>query len=192
MTDERSPEDLARIEVLEVAAPPRALVEAVTAALSRRVSVPCSIRSAPEEFQVPHIPGRNQADADRLLAAVEALEPPPGHLLVGLTAEDIGHPIFTHFFGRARHYGSAAVVSLARLTPAFYGLPEDLELTVRRTVREIVHEMGHLVGLEHCDDWQCIMRFASTVEAIDNRGLAFCATCATELPEAFAPSIAAG
>jgi archaemetzincin len=190
MTDEREPDDLGRIEVLEVAAPPRDLVEAVTAALSRRVSVPCSIRSAPEGFDVPHIPGRNQADADRMLADVEGLGPPDGHVLVALTAEDIGHPIFTHFFGRARHFGSAAVVSIARLDPTFYGLPDDRDLTVLRTVLEIVHEMGHLAGLEHCDDWACIMRFASTVEAIDNRGRTFCLDCAAELPPAFAPSCA--
>jgi len=189
MADEREPDDLARVEVLEVAAPPRDLVEAVTAALSRRVSVPCSIRSAPADFEVPHIPGRNQADADRLLTAVEDLDPPEGHVLVCLTAEDIGHPIFTHFFGRARHFGAAAVVSAARLDPVFYGLRADRELTVLRTVLEIVHEMGHLAGLEHCEDWGCIMRFASSVEAIDNRGRTFCAECAVDLPEAFSPSV---
>lgn len=188
MTDERQPDDLERIEVLEVAAPPRELVEAVTAALSRRVSVPCSIRTAPKGFEIPHIPGRNQADADRLLTSVEAMDMPEGHLLVALTAEDIGHPIFTHFFGRARHHGTAAVVSVARLDPTFYGLKEDREQTVLRTVLEIVHEMGHLAGLEHCEDWACIMRFASTVEAIDNRGRTFCASCAEDLPPAFGPS----
>lgn len=190
MTDEREPGDLDRVEVLAVAAPPRDLLEAVTAALSRRVSAPCGIRAAPTGFEVPHIPGRDQADADRLLAAVEALHPPDGHLLVALTAEDIGHPIFTHFFGRARHFGAAAVVSVARLDPRFYGLPEDRELLIRRAVLEIVHEMGHLAGLEHCDAWSCIMRFASTVEAIDNRGATFCRACAGELPHAFAPSFA--
>ncbi len=188
MTDEREPDDLESVEVLEVAAPPRDLVEAVTAALSRRVSVPCRIRSVPEAFQIPHIPGRNQADADRLLSAVEALGPPVGHVLVALTAEDIGHPIFTHFFGRARHHGSAAVVSVARLDPTFYGLPEDRNRTVLRTVLEIVHEMGHLAGIGHCDDWSCIMRFASTVDAIDNRGQRFCPACAAALPPGFAPS----
>ena len=192
MTDERQPGDLDRVEVLEVAAPPRELVEAVTAALSRRLSVPCSIRAAPSGLEIPHIPGRNQVDADRLLAAVEALEKPPGYVLVALTGEDIGHPIFTHFFGRARHHGTAAVVSVARLDPAFYGLPDDPTLTVRRSVLEIVHEMGHLAGLEHCDDWSCIMRFASNVAAIDNRGRTFCADCGSGLPEAFAPSRAVG
>ena len=190
MTDEREPGDLDRVEVLEVAPPPRDLVEAVTAALSRRVSVPCSIRSAPAGFDVPHIPGRNQADADRLLAAVEALEPPEGHVLVALTAEDIGHPIFTHFFGRARHFGCAAVVSVARLDPRFYGLEEDRDLTVLRAVLETVHELGHMAGLEHCADWACMMHFAPTVEAIDNRGRTFCPECAQDLPPAFAPSLA--
>lgn len=188
MTDERQPGDLEWIEVLEVAAPPRRLVEAVTASLSRRVLAACRIRTAPEGFRVPHIPGRNQADADRLLAALEALPVREDTLRVGITAEDMGHPIFTYFFGRARHHGKAAVVSTARLDPVFYGLEPDLALTTNRTVMEILHEIGHLLGLEHCEDWGCLMHFASTVEDIDNRGRGFCPDCFERLPSELAPS----
>jgi len=188
MADEPQPRDLEWIEVLEVAAPPRRLVEAVTAALSRRVLAACRIRAVPEGFRIPHIPGRNQADADRLLAALEALPAPDDTIRVGITSEDMGHPIFTYFFGRARHEGTAAVVSTARLDPAFYGLPSDPGLTVRRTVMEMLHEIGHLLGLEHCEDWGCIMHFAPTVEGIDNRGHTFCPDCYERLPPSMAPS----
>jgi len=36
---------------------------------------------------------------------------------------------------------------------------------------------GQIAGLPHCDNYQCIMRFAPTVEAIDTRGDWFCYQC---------------
>lgn len=178
------------IEVLGLAGVSRGLLSAVTSSLSRRVAVPCRERRPPASIESPHIVGRNQVDADGLLERIESLERPEGLLRLALTAEDIGHPVFTHFFGRARHFGDAALVSTARLDPAFYGLPSDPDQTVKRAVLEGLHEIGHLLGLRHCSDWACIMRFASNVEAIDNRGDVFCAVCGENLPTAMRPSLA--
>jgi archaemetzincin len=97
----------------------------------------------------------------------------------------MGSPIFTHFFGRSRRGGHALVVSLARLTPAFYGLPADRALTLRRATFEIVHELGHVAGLGHCADPRCLMHFAPTVDGIDNRGTTFCGDCAAALSAVF-------
>ena len=102
--------------------------------------------------------------------------------LVGLTALDLGNPIFTFFFGRARLNGRSAIVSLARLDPRFYGLPEDPRLMVRRAVNEVLHELGHNAGLQHCNDQGCLMRVAATVEAIDIRGASYCLACSERLP----------
>jgi archaemetzincin len=191
MADEPPPIELDAIEVLAIAAVSQDLVAGVTAGLSRRVAVPCREACAPATLVLPHLTGRNQVDADRLLERVERLDRPAGTLRVALTAEDIGHPIFTHFFGRARHGGGAAIVSAARLDPTFYGLPPDPGLTVERSVLEGLHEVGHLLGLKHCDDWGCVMRFSPNVEAIDVRGKTFCAACAAELPASLHPSFAA-
>ena len=119
------------IQVLAIASPPHELVELAIGGISRLVAVPCRLADAPCALEIPRVPGRDQADADQLLARVEACPRPPGHWTVGLVAEDIGHPIFTFFFGRARHYGGAALVSLARLDPSFYGLASDAALTAR-------------------------------------------------------------
>jgi archaemetzincin len=132
--------------------------------------------------------GREQADADRLLKEVEGLAA-DGEVIVALTHLDIGHPIFTHFFGRARHHGSGALVSTARLMPEFYGMPEDHETTRLRATLEIVHELGHVAGLPHCDDNGCLMHFAPTVEAIDNRGQEFCRACAAAVEHELHPHL---
>lgn len=189
MTDEAGRRRLEAVEVLEVAPPPRRLVDDVTSRLAARLSVPCRVGPCPA-IEIPHLVGRAQADADRLLERLEALERPGGTVAVGLTAEDIGHPIFTHFFGRARHDGRAVLVSVARLDPGFYGLPDDHGLTAHRAALEALHELGHVAGLPHCDDWDCLMRFAPSVDAIDNRGEAFCDTCLRSLPVAFAGLVA--
>lgn len=174
--------DIAELEILEVGAVPDGLGEALAERLSRRVGLPCRLGEAPEGLRIPMLANRNQADADRLLAALEALEAPPGRVRVGVTARDIGHPVFTHFFGRARRGGRALVVSTARLDPTFQGLPPQPGLTLERALLEILHELGHVAGLGHCERWGCVMHFTATVEALDNRGRSFCRACAARLP----------
>ena len=168
------------VRFLPVGTVPRDVLRDLVARLSARLGLPCRLGSRREPIPLPILAGRGQGDADRLLGEIESLAGAPGEILVGVTAADIGHPVFTHFFGRARRHGRGAVVSLARLCPTFYGLPADRGLLVRRAMLEVVHELGHIAGLRHCDDYGCIMRFAPTVEAIDVRGTGFCASCAAE------------
>ncbi len=160
-------------------APERA--RTLAARLSRRVGAPCRVAEA-GAGPVALLPGRDQTDADALLAWLES-QPVRDAVVLGVTAQDLAIPIFTFVFGRARSGGQAAVVSLARLDPAFYGLPADEELLVRRGVRELLHELGHLARLPHCDHPECLMRFAGSVEKADLRGAEFCDSCAERLPD---------
>ena len=120
-------------------------------------------------------------DADALLASLDT-DLVPGAVVVGVTALDIAIPIFTFVFGRAATPGWKAVVSLARLDPLFYGLGPSPATLLSRAEAEVRHELGHVAGLSHCRDAQCLMSFAGSVEKADARGAAFCAECARQLP----------
>jgi archaemetzincin len=186
---------LAGLDLLPLAPFPAALSLALAEELSRRIGLP--VRLAGDELlgdggqpaPAVLVAGRDQADADALLARLEVLPRRAGRLLVGATLQDIGNPVFTHFFGRARQGGHAALVSLARLRPEAQGLPPDAGLLLRRACCEVLHEAGHLCGLPHCADSACVMRFAPTVEAIDVRGQGFCAACAARLPAGLASGL---
>lgn len=159
----------------------RPVVEDLAARLSRHVAVPCRVVPKPP-LDPPRLKDREQVDGDALLGLLEAGAEAPGEVLVGLTAWDISIPIFTFVFGRARQNGRAALVSVARLDPVFYGLPPDPERLAARAVSEIRHELGHVGSLAHCRDAACLMSFAGSVEKVDVRGSAFCAACAAKLP----------
>jgi archaemetzincin len=170
------------LDLLPVGPLPEETLDELTARLSRHVELPCRALAPPPTLVLPRLSGRGQVDAGVLLAALESLPRRTGHLLVGLTPEDLAMPVFTFVFGLARTGGEATIVSLARLDPAFYGLDPDPALRDRRVVSEIRHELGHLSGRGHCPDRSCLMSFAGTIEKVDTRGERFCSDCARELP----------
>jgi len=182
---EGAPAPVRCLELRGLGGLPRELGVELASQLSRRVALPCRLGEGLDDLTIPWMDERSQVDADRLLGLLEQRDLPPGTVLVGVTTLDIGNPIFSFFFGLAHRGGRAALVSLARLDPVFYGLDADPALTLERAVREVLHEVGHVAGLGHCHDNACVMHFASAVELIDVRGEDFCDNCAVDLPGSF-------
>jgi archaemetzincin len=169
------------VDLQPIGALPAGTLDVVAARLSRQIELPVHAL-AHDDLPTRLVAGREQLDAGALLETLEDRSGDAPRLLVGVTAQDIGVPLFTFVFGLARHGGPACVVSMARTDPAFYGLAADVERRDARLVCEILHELGHLATLEHCRSSACLMSFAGTVEKVDARGSRFCPDCAARLP----------
>jgi archaemetzincin len=80
-------------------------------------------------------------------------------------------------FGQAELGGYFAVISLSRLRQSYYGLLEDKKIFKERAIKEAVHELGHVFGLEHCPDSACVMYFSNSLDDTDRKGASFCPRC---------------
>ncbi len=94
---------------------------------------------------------------------------------LGLTGRDLYMPGLNFVFGLALKPLSAAVVSWNRLTA------ESIDITATRLAKEIVHEVGHLEGLDHCANPMCVMWFSNTLRETDRKGSEFCGSCRSKL-----------
>lgn len=101
--------------------------------------------------------------------------------LLAVTTLDLYVPELNFVFGQAQRGGRAAVVSVARLDPRFFGAPADEALLRHRLKKEAVHEVGHCLGLTHCPDRTCVMYFSNSLADTDHKQALPCADCRQRL-----------
>ncbi|MFP3310624.1 MAG: pentalenene synthase [Caldivirga sp.] len=121
-------------------------------------------------------PRRGQVRADLLLSAI-------GHALraqypgfdryVAVVNADGYVPGLNFVFGVAE--GDYALVFTARLLG---------ELLVTRILKEVIHEVGHTLGLGHCENPSCVMHFSNTLMDTDRKGPGFCPRCMVKVRRA--------
>lgn len=109
-------------------------------------------------------------------AFFEVLRREDRDIKLGITQVDLYAPGLNFIFGQALLGARVAVVSLARLDNAFYGLPSNRTPFLKRMVKEVLHEMGHALGLRHCTN-QCVMRFSNSIIEVDEKPARFCLSC---------------
>ena len=119
--------------------------------------------------------GRKQYDAAGIISGFEENNISGRTILI--TSVDLYIPIFTFIFGLAKLNGETGIVSSHRLLNEFYGLPPDQELLKERLIKEIIHELGHLLDLRHCSNYKCVMASSHTVDDIDIKGKNYCGRC---------------
>ncbi|MCX7643406.1 MAG: hypothetical protein N2116_06330 [Armatimonadetes bacterium] len=131
--------------------------------------VECQV--SPRTLSLPPgaITPRRQWLANVLLA--QLVVPPGFDRVVGVTNVDLVVPPFNFVFGIAEVDGRRAVISTARL------MDHDAEVTEVRALKEVLHELGHTLGLPHCPDPSCVAAFSNTLADTDRKGPKFCLKC---------------
>jgi len=136
---------------------------------------PISVEAAPLPIPAKAYESiRDQYRAAPFLAALGAQVPSGVHALA-LVNLDLFVPQLNFIFGVAQSNGHA-LVALPRLSPVFYGLAENPALYLPRVNKEALHELGHVLGLDHCTNY-CVMRFSNTLADTDEKPDAYCAPC---------------
>jgi len=154
----------------------KALLEAVRQAIEQRLHLRAVTG---ESMYVPansYSTQRGQCRSTAFLTELSRL--PSSEARLGITDVDFFVPELSFVFGEASRERRIAVVSIARLDPQFYGEPADSGKLTRRTVTEVLHELGHVFGLDHCERVDCVMWFSNTLAQTDRKGLEFCERCA--------------
>ena len=97
--------------------------------------------------------------------------------LLGITDVDLYERGMNFVFGVAIPPLRSAIISIYRLDPRFYRKPYNYEKLGERTLKEAVHELGHVFGLPHCPDPKCVMHFSNSIFDTDFKGWRFCEKC---------------
>ena len=126
--------------------------------------------------------GRDQYRAEAFIDLAASVA--DGEKAVALTTEDLYYRRRNYVFGLAYLDGRSCVVSTHRLqTSSDGGFSErpSTEIFSDRVRKEVVHEVGHTLGLEHCDNNRCAMNFSPTVREVDRKEEHLCGSCQRRL-----------
>lgn len=133
--------------------------------ISRPITVPGDMYNAK----------RRQYDASGIVGEIVEKIPVDGERILGVVDVDLFVPGLNFVFGVA--IGNAAVISLTRLRPEYYGEKENEILFRERALKEAVHELGHTFGISHCPGMRCVMHFSNSLEDTDIKGSDLCGKC---------------
>jgi archaemetzincin len=124
---------------------------------------------------------RGQYFSTQIIAEAMKTTPKFNGKVILLTEVDIYVPVLTFIFGEAQLNGKHSIVSVCRLHEEFYSGESNEDLLLQRTIKEVLHELGHNYGLVHCLNWDCVMHSSPGIEEVDIKGSAFCRSCVSRV-----------
>lgn len=153
------------------------LLRELASSLEERLEVVAEVVPGIEVPPAAYNAWRKQYFSTRILDALHGMEPNSRTYLLGVTELDLYVPALNYVFGEALPLRNVAIISLHRLREEFYGGNANREVLVERMVKEAVHELGHVWGMRHCPDPDCVMFFSNSLADTDRKSDQFCPKC---------------
>jgi len=92
-----------------------------------------------------------------------------GDIVIAILDVDAYVPPLNFIFGVATPYLKTASVYLPRLK-----YDADADTFKNRLMKEVLHELGHVWGLSHCSNRNCVMSFSNSIYEVDMKSMKYC------------------
>jgi archaemetzincin len=167
-----------KIGILSVGQAPREVLLELAQALPKIFpDTACSVIKEP--LRIPadaFVKKRNQFNSSVILNQIRVFAAGNAGFdrVLGVIDVDVFASGLNYVFGEAYMAGKAALISLWRLKPGFYGEAAGFDVFVSRALKEAVHELGHTLGLHHCEKGFCVMHFSNSILDTDKKQTLFC------------------
>jgi archaemetzincin len=146
------------------------ILSIVAAHIQSLMGLPTDIVSERPRPDYAFLETRGQYDAAKIITQLFN-ETGGAYFKLGLIASDLCIPILTYVYGESQLGGRIAVVSINRLRD------RDMHIAFERVAKISLHEVGHLLGLEHCLTSGCLMRFSKQLDQLDELPMQVCPAC---------------
>jgi archaemetzincin len=159
----------------------KGLLEMIVQDVEREFLLPVMTREGHLDLSEFYDPARRQYNGFGLLKKIDAKFASDSVKTLGLFDVDLFIPILTYIFGQAYLNGRTGIASIYRLRNERYGIKPDEDVLLERFRKEVIHELGHTMGLIHCHDQTCVMRSSTYVEDIDQKEYRLCHKCREQI-----------
>jgi len=169
------------IRIIPIGSLPQQILEAIQTELESRLEAKCRVMEKQDMPKESYNQWRKQYNAEVVMNIVSSslsakfIDKSIPTLI--LTDADLYYSGLSFIFGLEDPAKSTAIVSIARLKSEFYNGRPNSQRLLERTVKEVIHEMGHYIGMEHCHNNYCVMCFSPSVQDVDTKDKSFCKEC---------------